>query len=155
MVKKILERFDRRAIEIIRKISPVVARISLFTVFFWFGILKIFNISPANPLVENLLEKTLPFIAFEQFIVFFSVFEMAIGVAFLIPKMERLAIALLIPHMFATAMPLILLPEITWQGFMTPTLEGQYIIKNLLIIALALGLASRLQPFNFGEKKND
>ncbi|MCC7197825.1 hypothetical protein IT413_06580 [Candidatus Peregrinibacteria bacterium] len=39
-------------------------------------------------------------------------------------------------------MPLILLPQITWQGFMTPTLEGQYIIKNLVIITTAMGLGA-------------
>jgi uncharacterized membrane protein YkgB len=34
-------------------------------------------------------------------------------------------------------MPLFLLPEITWGKMFVPTLEGQYIIKNVIIIALA------------------
>ena len=71
---------------------------------------------------------------------------MLIGVAFLIPGLERLAIALLIPHMITTVLPLILLPSITWQSFLIPTLEGQYIIKNIVIIALASALAAHLHP---------
>ena len=86
-----------------------------------------------------------------QFIVFFGIFEMIIGIAFLVPHLERLAIALLVPHMITTFLPLIFLQSITWQGFLTPTLEGQYIIKNLVIIALAMGIAAHLQPF----KNND
>ena len=129
-----------------KKFALPFSRIALFVIFFWFGILKIFDSSPANPLVENLLKKTLPFITFDTFIVLLGLFEMLIGVAFLIKGFERLAIILLIPHMATTFMPLILLPDATWQRFLIPTLEGQYIIKNLLIISLALVIGSNLIP---------
>ncbi len=121
------------------------ARIALFIVFFWFGILKLFDLSPANPLVADLLEKTLPFITFHTFIVLFGIYEMIIGITFLIPRMEKVAIVLLIPHMFTTFLPLIMLPSVTWQGPFAPTLEGQYIIKNLVIIALALSLLTHVR----------
>ncbi|MBY0376653.1 hypothetical protein K2P96_01640 [Patescibacteria group bacterium] len=42
--------------------------------------------------------------------------------------------------------PLVLLPEVAWQGFMVPTLEGQYMIKNVLIIAIGINILSRLLP---------
>lgn len=48
--------------------------------------------------------------------------------------------------MIATILPLILLPSIAWSGFLVPTLEGQYIIKNLAIMALAAGVAANLHP---------
>lgn len=144
--KRFLKRFDKNFIVFIRDISVPSARIALFVVFFWFGFLKLTGGSPANPLVENLLSKTLPFLTFNQFIVILGLWEMAIGIAFLVPHLERLAIALLAPHMITTFMPLILLPQITWQTFLTPTLEGQYIIKNLVIIALAIGIAAHLKP---------
>ncbi len=60
--------------------------------------------------------------------------------------MERLVIPLLALHMITTFMPLFLLPSITWAGFFVPTLEGQYIIKNLVIIAAAIGIAAQLHP---------
>lgn len=130
------------SIELLRKISLPLARVSLFIIFFWFGFLKIIDTSPANPLVEALLAKTLPFVSFDQFIIFLGLWEMVIGITFLIPRTEKIAITLLIPHLFTTTMPLVLLPGVTWKSFLVPALEGQYIIKNLLIIALAVGITS-------------
>lgn len=136
--------------EVLKKITIPLARISLFVIYFWFGSLKLIDVSPANPLVESLLNKTLPFVRFNQFIIFLGVWEMIIGIVFLIPKLERTAIVLLIPHMIITFMPLVLLPGIAWKGFLTPTLEGQYMIKNILIVALAVYIFSSVKPI----KKN-
>jgi uncharacterized membrane protein YkgB len=97
--------------------------------------------------VAALLGRTLPFLTFEEFITRLGEFEMLIGVAFLIPGLERLAIVLLLPHMVTTFLPLVLLPQVTWQGFLTLTLEGQYIIKNVLIIALACAIMADLSPW--------
>lgn len=79
----------------------------------------------------------------------FGLFEMLIGLLFITPRAERLAIFLLAIHMFTTSLPLFILPTTTWAGFLVPTLEGQYIIKNLLIIALAIGVAANLKPLTF------
>jgi len=143
-----LNGIDHKIIHFIKRISMPFSRIAIFVIFFWFGILKIFGTSAANPLVMDLQQKTLPFLSFETFIILFGLFEMLIGIVFLVRGWERLAIALLMFHMITTFMPLIFLKEVTWQGFMTPTLEGQYIIKNLVVIALAIGIAahSHLRP---------
>lgn len=148
-----LEKFDNWFIYLLRRISIPFARLSIFVVFFWFGILKIIGTSPANPLVSDLLNRTLHFMTWEAFIVLFSIYEMIIGISFLIPRLERLSIALLIPHMIMTILPLFLLTSITWQGFLTPTLEGQYIIKNLVIIATAIGIAAHLHPMREMNKR--
>ncbi len=140
------QRIDKKIIQILRKISYPLARFSLFSVFFWFGILKVIGLSPASDLVKSLLSETLPFFSFEKFIIFFGLYEMAIGVAFVIPGLERLAVALLLPHILSTSLPLILLSNDTWNGFLSPTLEGQYIIKNLVIIALAFSMGAHLNP---------
>ena len=149
---KFVDSFDATVIHFFRRDGVAMARIALFIVYFWFGLLKIIAVSPANPLVSALLAKTLPFITFHQFIVFFGVYEMLIGICFLIPRFERVAIALLVPHLITTIMPLIMLPAITWSTVFVPTLEGQYIIKNVLIIALAMGIAAHLHPFHSHEK---
>lgn len=62
---------------------------------------------------------------------------MLIGVLFLIPELTRIVFILFILHMGTAMMPLFLLPKVSWQGFLVPTLEGQYMIKNLVLIALA------------------
>lgn len=135
---------DNIIINTCRKLAIPFARFAIFVVFFWFGLLKVIGQSPANPLVADLLEKTLPFITFDQFILLFGLFEMLIGIVFIIPKLERAAIFLLMVHMVTTIMPLFLLPEIAWQKAWVPTLEGQYIIKNLAIIGLAISIAAHL-----------
>lgn len=126
-----------------QKLALPLARTALFVVFFWFGALKVVGTSPANALLAALLARTLPFLTFNQFMVGFGLFEMVIGVAFVIPKRERVALAMLAVHMVMTFLPLWFLPQMAWSGFLTPTLEGQYIIKNVVIIALAVMIASR------------
>jgi uncharacterized membrane protein YkgB len=136
---------DEFIIKFLKKIWEPFSRISIFIIFFYFGLLKFLNLSPASPLVEALLNKTLPFISFDFFLRFFGLFEMFIGILFIIPKIERIAIFFLILHMIIVALPLFLLPQITWQKFLVPTLEGQYIIKNLALISLSLAIGAHLR----------
>jgi uncharacterized membrane protein YkgB len=142
MIESIVDVVSRWA----QRLAPVLARFAILVVYAWFGALKLVDASPANPLVKNLLEHTLPFIRFEQFIVGLGVYEIVIGVAFAVPRLERLAIALVIPHLLMTAGPLVLLPTVAWNGFLMPTMEGQYIIKNVLIVATAAVVAAQLRP---------
>jgi uncharacterized membrane protein YkgB len=84
-----------------------------------------------------LLAKTLPMVTFHTFNLILGGYEVLLGILFILPRREKLAITLLIPHLIMTTAPLFVLPEMTWTSFMVPTLMGQYIIKNVLIIALA------------------
>lgn len=137
---------DQKIIHTCQSSSHWFARFALFLVYFWFGILKVVTESPANPLISSLLERTLPFMSFDTFIVLFGLLEVFIGVLFLMPKATRVAIPLLLFHMVTTVMPLVLLPQVSWAAPFVPTLEGQYMVKNILIIALAIGIASHLKP---------
>lgn len=135
---------------IIRKISDPFARFSLFLVFFWFGLLKILGTSPATALVTELFTHTFlaQYISAGAFIIILGIVEMMIGIFFIIPHLERLVLLIMIGHMVFTFLPLILLPEITWAMPWTPTLEGQYIIKNVVLIAAALAIGSRIRPWH-------
>ncbi|MCX7589675.1 MAG: hypothetical protein N2Z85_01900 [Patescibacteria group bacterium] len=141
-------KFDIFLIDLFHRIWRPLSRISLFIVFFYFGLLKVLNLSPATPLVELLAQKTINFINFNYFLVFFGIFEMIIGLFFILPNFERIAIFLLFLHMITTFLPLVFLYDITWSGFLIPTLEGQYIIKNLVIISLALVIGGHLNKNN-------
>jgi uncharacterized membrane protein YkgB len=141
-----LYNIDIHIIHFFRRVSIPVARFGLFVVFFWFGILKVLELSPASGLVQRLFEQSVPFISFHSFLIFFGLFECLIGILFLIRGLERLVIPLLFVHMITTFGPLFLLPEETWSGFLVPTLEGQYIIKNLVIIASAIFIAAHVHP---------
>ena len=141
-----LQSIDASLIRFFHRISVPAARLSLFVVFFWFGILKLLGFSPAGPLVHSLFDQTITFMSFDAFYVLFALFECFIGILFLIPGAERVALPVLLFHMTMTFLPLIYLPDATWQGPFTPTLEGQYIIKNLVIIAAGIGIAAHLHP---------
>ena len=137
---------DLTLIHFFRRISEPTARIGLFVIFFWFGLLKVIGMSPASPLVEDLFNHTLSIMSFPTFLVCFGVFECLIGILFMLKGCERVVIPLLFIHMITTFMPLFILPAVTWSAFMVPTLEGQYIIKNLVIIAAAVGIVAHLHP---------
>ena len=145
-----LRNIDIKFIHFFRRVSVPVARFGLFVIFFWFGFLKVIGLSPASELVRNLFEQTIPFISFGTFFIAFGILECLIGILFIIRGFERVVIPLLFLHMIATFGPLFFLPQETWSGFLVPTLEGQYIIKNLAIIATAIGIASHLHPIDTG-----
>lgn len=142
-----LRTLDIHIISFFRRVSVPIARLGLFVVFFWFGILKVFDVSPASPLVQALFEKTISFMDFSTFLFLFGIFECIIGIMFLLPKVERIVIPLLFFHLVTTTMPLFMLPTATWTAPLVPTLEGQYIIKNILIVAAAIFVAAQVQPF--------
>ena len=143
-----LDGIDANLIRWFRRISEPSARFGLFVVYFWFGALKVFGLSPATPLVQALFERTISFMPFSTFIILFGIFEMLIGVLFAIHGLERWVIPFLFIHMVMTFLPLFMIPSATWSGFFVPTLEGQYIIKNLLLISAAIGIAAHLRPLS-------
>lgn len=141
-----LHRLDRSLIKQAKRVAMPAARLSLATVFIWFGALKILGTSPASELVASLQTQLLPFFSMQTFLVMFGVFEVIIGCSFVIHRLTRLSILLLVLHMCMTFLPLILLPHLVWEGFAMPTLEGQYIIKNFILLALALQIGIHLKP---------
>lgn len=116
------------------------SRVSIFIIFAWFGLLKILQLSPAAELVQQMHEMILPFVPFGSFYPILGLAEIVIGALFLIPRVTKVAVIILLVHMIIVSLPLIFLPSATWQSFMIPTLIGQYIIKNLAIVALALNI---------------
>lgn len=132
--------WEKMIIPFIRKYYLWFGRIALFTVYFYFGAIKIFSTSPAAPLVYALHEKTISFIPFQPFYIGLSLLEMLIGVLFLIPRFTHLVFILFIIHMATTMMPLVILHSYAWQSAFVPTLEGQYMIKNLVLIALVCSI---------------
>lgn len=141
-----LDAIDQQVIIGLRRSFLPLARAAFFIVFFWFGFLKLLGLSPATPLAEHLIDQTVGAQYFELLFYTLAVLECIIGILFLFPKMTRVVIPLLLIHMAIVCSPLLLLMGDTWQSFLVPTLEGQYIIKNAAIIALAIGVAASTEP---------
>ena len=133
-----LDRLDRRIAAFMRRWGIVALRLSLGVIFIWFGILKPLGVSPAAPLVRATVG-WMPLFSPGTWVAVIGWWEVLIGVTFLFHKTVRVAIALLALQMGGTFLPLVMLPGVTFQSVpLVPTMEGQYIIKNLIIISAAL-----------------
>jgi uncharacterized membrane protein YkgB len=126
-------------------------RISLAIVYIWFGILKPFHLSPAAALVI----RTTTWIPIPPriFVPLLGWWEVAIGVGLLYRPFARAALLLLFVQMPGTALPLVLLPHVCFTHFpYAPTLEGQYIIKNLTLISAAIVVGGTVR---FGARRSE
>lgn len=132
----------------IEKHSIIIMRIALAIVYIWFGALKIFGISPA----EDLVEETVYWFKPELFIPILGGCEIIIGLGLLIKRFIPITIILLLLHMAATFFPIFILKTACFEGFpFCPTLVGQYIIKNLVLIAGALIIAGKYNEKFYSE----
>ena len=123
-------------------------RLALSIVFLWFGALKFFpGLSPAETLAGQTIEAlTLGLVPASTALVILAVWECAIGIGLLTGWWMRATLALLFLQMLGTITPLFLFPEQTWVVFpIAPTLEGQYIIKNAVLVAGAVGLGATVR----------
>jgi uncharacterized membrane protein YkgB len=143
---------DLRLIAFFKRTFIPFARISIFLVFFWFGLLKLLDLSPASELAMELTRTTIGLEYFDFMFMILALLECLIGILFLLPKATRVVIPLLLVHMTIVCSPLLLLTDLTWRSFLVPTLEGQYIIKNAVVIAVAIGIAASAQPLSGSRK---
>ena len=140
-----LDRFDRSVADGMERYGHISLRWSLAIIFIWFGILKPFGLSPAQQLVERTVYWADP----SWFVPLLGWWEVLIGICLLWRPLLRFALLLLFLQMPGTAMPLILLPDVCFTKIPYGlTMEGQYIIKNLILIsaALVIGGTVRREP---------
>lgn len=140
-----LDDLDRRIAGWMRRNGHYVLRMGLAVVFIWFGLLKPLGLSPA----EDLVRRTVYFVPPDIFIPILGWWEVAIGVGLLYRPLNRAAIFLLFLQMPGTLLPLVLLPDVCFTQIPWGlTLEGQYIIKNAVLIGagLVVGGTVRDQP---------
>jgi uncharacterized membrane protein YkgB len=118
------------------------ARLAIGIVFVWFGGLKILGISPAAPLVAEAVF----FLPPEIFVPVLGGWEVLIGIGFLYRPWLRLGLILLALQMPGTFLPVVLVPEAVFTAVPYGlTLEGQYIVKNFVIIGAALVVGGSLK----------
>lgn len=126
-------------------------RISLGIVFLWFGALKFFpGLSPAEDLAVQTIERlTFGNITGEAALYILAIWESLIGVFLLLGIWMRLTLLLLFSQMVGTIMPLFLFPQKVFAYIpLVPTLEGQYIIKNLVIISAGIVIGATVRGGN-------
>ena len=113
------------------------ARGALAIVFGWFGVLKLLGLSPVAMLIIPLFEKLAPFLVPYAMIVL-GVGEIALAIGFLVPRFTKWVVLLTVLHLLGTFLTLILTPDLTWSSFLVPTFAGEFVIKNVVLIALGI-----------------
>ena len=113
-------------------------RWALGIVFFHFGFLKFFpDLSPAEMLAtQTIVRLTGGAMEARTALFWLALLECSIGIGFLMNTGFRFVSALFFVHMVGTFTPLFYLPELAFKmGPLAPTLEGQYILKNIVFVA--------------------
>lgn len=137
-----------RIIEWKAKNGLLILRVSLGIVFFWFGFLKFF---PGVSTAEAIASKTVSWLTFGQMppsvsMPALGVWECVIGLGLLINRWMVLTLFLLYLQMLGTLLPLLVFREDTWTThWFVPTLLGQYIIKNAVLISSAIVLGATVR----------
>lgn len=145
---KTYRKIDKRLILWMRSNGLWILRISIGIIFFWFGFLKFFpDLSPA----EELAADTISIITFDLFTDIqintgLAIWEVLIGLGLLFGKFMRLTLLLLFLQLPGTFLPIFFFPEQVFNiAPFVPTLEGQYIFKNLILIGAGLVLGGYLE----------
>lgn len=123
-------------------------RISVGVVFLWFGLLKIFDVSPVSGLVATTIYWFDP----DLVVPALGAVEVFVGLCLLAGRLMRLALPLLVLQMAGTFLVLVLLPDIAFRDGnpLLLTVEGEFVIKNLVLLSAALVIGSRLAPLGEG-----
>lgn len=144
----LFDRVDVRITNWMARSGIVLLRVSLGIVFFWFGVLKFFpGLSPAQDLATRTIDLlTFGLIPPNVSIPILAIWECLIGLGLILNVLMRATLLLLFLQMLGTITPIFFFPQEVFTRLpYAPTLEGQYIIKNMVLISagLVIGATAR------------
>ncbi len=155
-ITSIYRRLDDRITRALQHWSIPALRVCLGINFFWFGFLKFFpGMSPAEELAGRTMETmSLGLVSAGVFLPILATWETLIGVGLIVGKWMRAVLFLLWLQMLGAMSPLFLFPDETFAHFpYAPNLEGQYIIKNLVLITASLVVGATVRGARIRENE--
>jgi uncharacterized membrane protein YphA (DoxX/SURF4 family) len=147
-VNRTFDRIDRRITRWMAANAIFLLRVSLGIVFLWFGVLKFFpGVSPADELATRTIGVlTFGLVGPDISRPLLALWESVIGLGLITGIFMRGTLLLLFLQMIGTITPLFLFPAETWSIFpIVPTLEGQYIIKNIVLVSAGLAIGATVR----------
>jgi uncharacterized membrane protein YphA (DoxX/SURF4 family) len=139
---------DTRITDWMARWGVFLLRVSLGIVFLWFGVLKFFpGLSPAQDLATRTIGAlSLGLISPSLALLILAAWETLIGLGLISGVFMRLTLLLLFLQMLGTMTPIVLFPGEVFAVFpIAPTLEGQYIIKNLVLISAGIVIGATVR----------
>ena len=125
-----------------------LTRVALGIVFFWFGVLKFFpGASSAEAIAgETITRLTFGLVHPAVSMPILATWECAIGLGLLSGRFLRATMLLMAAQMPGTFLPFLFFPKLTWEHFpYSPSLLGQYIIKNLVLLCAGVLVTATMQ----------
>jgi len=147
-LQRVFEKVDPIITRAMARYGIVLLRVSVGIVFFWFGILKFFpTLSPAEDLAARTISTlTFGLVGPQISLPVLAAWEVLIGLGLITGLFMRATLLLLVLQMLGTITPLFLFPAETWTVFpIAPTLEGQYIIKNLVLVSAGIVIGATVR----------
>jgi uncharacterized membrane protein YkgB len=145
------DRVDRQITRFMAETGLTLLRISIGIVYLWFGALKVIGASPAAPLIAEAWD-FMP-MSMDLFVRIIGALEMLIGIGFIFKIAMRLVIGAMLMQMIGAMSPLVLAPGRIWAQFPhLLTLEGQYVIKDIILISAALVIGATVRGGGLTEK---
>jgi uncharacterized membrane protein YphA (DoxX/SURF4 family) len=144
----LIDRIDKPITRFMARYGIPLLRLSLGIVYLWFGVLKFL---PAIGFAEELAARTIEALTFglikpEVSIWIVPVWEILIGLGLIFGVFLRATLLLLFVQLLGTIVPLFLYPAEMFTVFpLVPTLEGQFIIKNLVLITGGMVVGSTVR----------
>ena len=145
---KTYRRLDKYITEWMARHGISILRVSLGVVFLWFGVLKFFpGLSPAQSLAARTIHMlTFGTVTAGASIPVLALWECAIGIGLITNFFMRATLLLLFVQMLGTITPIFLFPgEVFTIVPYAPTLEGQYIIKNIVLVSAGLVIGATVR----------
>jgi uncharacterized membrane protein YphA (DoxX/SURF4 family) len=139
---------DESLVKWMKRQGTTWLRFSIGIIFLWFGILKFFpGMSPAEDLAINTISKMTFGLIGDQVIIYgLASLETIIGAGLIFNLFMRFTLLLLFAQMAGTFMPIVLFPNDVFTVFpFALTLEGQYIIKNLIILSAGIVIGATVK----------
>ncbi len=135
--------FDKRMVAFMNAYGVPMLRLSLAIVFIWFGMLKVIGKSP----VHDLVARTVYWVNPELFVPILGGWEILVGVGLLFAVALRVTLFLFWMQLAGTFLVLVVRPDIAFQqgNFLLLTTEGEFVIKNLVLIAAGLVVGGTLR----------
>jgi uncharacterized membrane protein YphA (DoxX/SURF4 family) len=147
-IGSLFERIDAALTAWMARYGILLLRLSLGIVFLWFGALKFFpGLSPAEDLAANTIVRlTFGLIPASAAVFILAVWESLIGIGLIFGIYLRLTLLLLWTQMLGTITPIFFFPNQVFHVFpFAPTLEGQYIFKNIVLVSAGLVIGATVR----------
>lgn len=138
-----LQRADERILTLLRRVSLPLLRISLGVVFVWFGALKVAGVTPVTDLVAG----TVYWVDPDWFVPALGVMEVLVGAGLIAGRLMRAVLLLFAVQMVGTFLVLVVQPNVAFTAGnpLLLTVEGEFVVKNLVLLSAGLVVASRLR----------